>query len=372
MPPAPAPTFDPLDLVLHIGSGKTGTSSVQRFLDQNRAWLAQHGMLVPTSPGRRRHVRLGLYVQADEAVEDSILWQRQKEATPAEFREAFRRTLFREVSDSGLSRMLLSDESLYGSPVDALSRMRTLTDEIARSVRLVTYLRRQDDHLSSRYQQVIKVGEVRRMSDRVREEDFGATYDYHARLSAWRRILEPTEFVVRPFERDRFVNGSLYQDFVEAAGLDVPTDGLEPSLPSNESLDAESVEFLRLLNIYRKQHEGRARGVRGDRLDGPVDVLARLAEHGTGPTLTLPERELDEFMAQWELSNRAVAREFLGDEDGELFRSPRKGRGTTSVQYLDPARVDHYLTLLELPERMHRPLRAIAEREAAGAERSID
>ena len=60
----------------------------------------------------------------------------------------------------------------------------------------------------------------------------------------------------------------------------------------------------------------------------------------------------------------------VGDECGELFHSPRKDRGTTTEQYLDPARLDHYVTLLELPERMHAPLRRIAEREAAGAARS--
>lgn len=368
--PEPAPSFDPLDLVLHIGSGKTGTSSVQQFLDQNRGWLAEQGLLVPRSPGRRRHVRLGLYIKSDDAVEDSIAWQRQKEQTPEKFRRVFRRKLFREVAESGLSRMLLSDEALYGSPEAALRRMRSLTDEIARSLRLVAYLRRQDDHLASRYQQVIKIGEVRRMTDRVQDDNLAATYDYHARLSAWRRILEPTEFVVRRFERDRFANGSLYQDFLEAAGVDAPTAGLEPVKSSNESLDAESVEFLRVLNIYRKEHEGLGRGVRGDRLDVPGNVLGRLAEHGNGPTLTLPEPQLDAFMAQWEQSNRAVAREFLGDESGELFRSPRKDRGTTTVQYLDPARVGHFVTLLELPQRMHAPLRTIAEREADSAEQS--
>ena len=57
-----------------------------------------------------------------------------------------------------------------------------------------------------------------------------------------------------------------------------------------------------------------------------------------------------DFMALWEDSNRAVAREFLGDESGQLFRSERKTRNTTAEQVLDPARIDHFVTLLELPE----------------------
>ena len=67
-PRAGAPR-DPSDIVLHIGSGKTGTTSIQRFLAQNRARLAELGLLYPQTPGRSRHYRLSLFIQPDDAVE---------------------------------------------------------------------------------------------------------------------------------------------------------------------------------------------------------------------------------------------------------------------------------------------------------------
>jgi hypothetical protein len=79
---------------------------------------------------------------------------------------------------------------------------------------------------------------------------------------------------------------------------------------------------------------------------------------------------LDRFMNRWRDANVEVAREFLGDSSGELFRAPRKLQDSTTEQRLDPARVDHYFELLELPERLHAPLSATAKREAAGARRS--
>ena len=119
------------------------------------------------------------------------------------------------------------------------------------------------------------------------------------------------------------------------------------------------MEFLRILNLYRVEHHAAV-----PRLIDNRGLVRRLAKASTGPTLTLPERQLDEFMARWEDSNRVVAREFLGDETGRLFRAPRKIRNTTTEQYLDPARLDHFLTLLEVPEAMHVPLRRLVEREA--------
>jgi hypothetical protein len=348
------------ELVLHIGSGKTGTSSIQFLLGSNRRRLAEHGWLYPSvaSDDWHRHTRFGLFVQSDERVVDEHAWRREQHATPAAFRKAFQRQLVTEIRKSGLSRVLLSDEALYGSPEEALRRLRRFTDRAAGRVRVLVYLRRQDDHLISRYQQVVKVGETRRLAERTREVDFSSPYDYHSRLSTWRRVVAPTEFVVRRFEPDRFVEGSLYQDFLDAAGLDIRASDLEPVELRNESLDAEAVEFLRLLNLHRVEAEGAQVGGINNR-----PFVVRLAAASSGPVLTLPEPVLDDFMALWQESNEAVARDFLGEPDGQLFRTPRRTRNTTTEQVLDPGRLKHYIDLLELPAELHAPLRCVAEAE---------
>jgi hypothetical protein len=345
--------------VLHIGSGKTGTSSLQFFLHRNRARLAEMGTLYPETPGRRRHTRFGLFLQPDQALGTRPSWEREQLSSPEEFRQTFQRRLFEEIDESGLDRVLISDEALYGSPDPALERLRRFTGRVAGSLRLVVYLRRQDDHLVSRYQQVVKVGETRRLEERTRQLDLSKTYAYHARLQKWQRLLEPTELVVRRFERESFTDGSLYQDFLHAAGIDARADDLEQVEPVNESLDCEAVEFLRILNIFRAEHEEAAALPKQNR-----PLVVKLSESCNGPTLTLPGPFLDEFMAQWEAGNQRVARELLGDESGQLFRTPRKTRNTTTEQFLDPARLDYFLDLLRLPKQMHAPLRTLVEREA--------
>jgi len=92
----------------------------------------------------------------------------------------------------------------------------------------------------------------------------------------------------------------------------------------------------------------------------------KLSAASTGPTLTLSPAFLDEFMAQWEEPNRRVARQFLGDSSGQLFHAPRKTHNTTTEQRLDVDRLDHFFTLLDIPEQLHAPLRGLAEREAKG------
>jgi hypothetical protein len=361
LPPAAssAPLNQSVDLVLHIGAGKTGTSSIQHLLKRNRARLAELGTLVPRTPGNLRHTELGMYIKRDAVLRNRLNWHTSNYSSPAQFREGFRRRLAEEISDSALSRVLLSDEGVYASSEEAMTRLRELVGDIARSLRLVVYLRRQDDHACSRYQQSVKTGCVQRLSEWIRD-DMTGLYDYATRLSEFDRVLAPHDLVVRRFERESFVDGSLLQDFLDAAGIDVRATDLEPVPDRNQSLDADSVEFLRLLNLHRVEGQGSTPGLIDNR--GTVQTLMKAS---SGPTLTLPDATLDTFMAQWEESNRTVAENHLGDPGGRLFRAPRKTRNTTTEQRLDPDRLPYFFQLLELPERKHAPIRRLAEREAS-------
>ncbi len=343
---------------MHIGTGRAGSTSIQFFLRDNRERLNELGILYPRSPGQARHTQLGLFAKPKAELEAAPEWSRQRRDDPARFRKAFKRRLLSEIEDSGLSRVLLSDEILFGSSEQALRRLSRFTERISESLRLVAYLRRQDDHMVSRYQQGVKIGWVARLRDWA-QEDMSSLYDYRARVAMHQRLLAPADFVIRPFERERFVNGSLFEDFLDAAQIDARIEDLAEVPNLNESLDAESVEFLRLLNIHRVEHDGATEGLIDNR-----ELAKRLTGASEGPILTLPAAVLDPFMDQWAETNRAVAREFLGDETGRLFRASRRTHNTTTEQRLDPARVDHYVVLLDLPEELRKPLSRLAEREA--------
>lgn len=356
MPPPPPR----VDLVLHIGTYKTGSTSIQAFLRRNREELARRGCLVPRSAGTTRHVRFGMYTMPDEDLLASQDWLRggYGDLPPAEFRKRFRRRLFAEMRDVHPDRMVLSDEALFGASRARLGRLRRFVGRVSRSTRVVVYLRRQEDHLGSLYQQHVKRGQSQRLAAWA-QEDRSVFYDYHRRLVEWRDQLEPDALVVRPFERPAFVGGGLVDDFVVAADLTEVATGLDPTGARNEGLSAESVEFLRLFNLHRAENLGMSPWQMRN-----SDLLARL-QAVPGPTLTLAAADLAAFGARWAETNEAVARDFLG-RPGPLFTSAPRREGITAEQRLDPARVDDFLDLLEIPEEHHEPLRRLAEREASG------
>ncbi len=261
-----SPLSRPLDVLLHIGMRKTGTSSIQHFLRENRERLAEAGHLYPKAAGDARHRELGLFIKSPDELERSIEWYRQKHSDPVRFRNSFRRRLFAEIEHSNVSHVVLSDEILFECSYPALRRLGRFAHRIAENLTVVIYLRRQDDHLVSGYQQEVKVGGVQRLRDWA-WADMSSLYGYYARLRRLKRLLAPDDLVVRRFESDSFVGGSLHQDFLDAAGIDARAAEWEQAGSRNQSLDAESVEFLRLLNLYRVED--------GSATPGLIDNRAR-------------------------------------------------------------------------------------------------
>lgn len=351
---------DGFDLIVHVGTGKTGTTSVQHFMNLNRHVLAESGFLYPTTPGKSRHAKFTLFLTPDDELDSQPVWHRLGFEDPGRFRRRFRRQLLDEIAESGLPRVVLSEETIFKSSMGTLKHLRRFSRRHARSLRIVVYLRRQDDHLVSRYQQSVKAGHVRRLSDPELLRDFSPVYDYAGRLALLEEVLEPDQVVVRRFERDAFLGGSLFGDFLSAVGAGASLETVPPPEERNVSLDADAVEFLRLFNLHRVREEGARAGMIDNRR-----IRLILAAESQGPTLTLPEPMLEEFMARWEPGNREVARRYLGDEDGVLFRNQRRTSGTTTCDELPVNRIAEFIDLLELPQAYADPLRRLAEQEYA-------
>ncbi len=119
---------------------------------------------------------------------------------------------------------------------------------------------------------------------------------------------------------NRFRDGDVVNDFAETVGID--PDAYERPKRVNESLDVTTLEFLRLFNLtvprFRNDKPNKLRG-------NIVQVLQRLSD---GPTPTLPQEQLVEFMQYFRASNANVAIKYFGgvvQEGDPLFGVARSG-----------------------------------------------
>lgn len=301
-------------IFLHIGMPKTGTSSIQAYLHQNRKALRRHGLVVPQSPGRKNHSKITLYAHAYRS-RVAIRRAHDLVGLPKvqQFRETFRAELREEASRWSLDdAVVLTGEhmSLLREPeeFDRLKELlRTMGD---RPVRIVVYLRRQDLFYLSGYSQRIKNGSTLPWSD-LSENFDPSVYDYASLLEGWKSAFGRENIIVRVFERPQMIGGDLIRDFLSVIGFeDAP---VAETVRKNESLDYRSLEFLRRLNPWYPRFVG---GHLNKNRRALVSAMEQISE---GPSLRMGRADAVAFLSQYQESNSRIAREYLGRSDGRLF-----------------------------------------------------
>ena len=201
-------------LVVHAGTPKTGTKALQSFLSRNAKQLAEQGIRYLES-GRHseRHKRLNLSHSA-------LVKLLQIESG----REAWK-DLRAEVEQSTCHTNVMSAEGFWFSdPV----RLRAELPQ-SQPVRLVVYLRRQDQYLQSLWKQAVVGGRKHSFDEWRRRKPTNG--DYLSTVEKWADLFGPDSIVIRPYEKEGKVN--TVEDFCEILGVtgsfDTENTGRNPS-----------------------------------------------------------------------------------------------------------------------------------------------
>jgi hypothetical protein len=297
--------------ILHIGTEKTGTTTLQTFLAANRDGLLRHGFQYPSFCGELNHTGLAAYA-LDDSADDPI-------RAPFGYAGAAGIGAFR----AGIERAARSDLS---SGRDAIfcsehchSRLRT-RDEVARlhgflgeffgDIRLCIYLRRQDRVALSLYTTLLKSGRVPAglLPEASAEDPY---FNYDRSLSLWESVFGQENIVVRLFDRAELIGGSVVSDFLASWDIGEARDFV--TVPDqNESLDPSAQAFLRYVNPHLTAPEG----VAPERVRGSLVTLLQRLHPGRG---VRPRREdAQAFYARFRESNERVRLRYF-PERARLF-----------------------------------------------------
>lgn len=328
---------------LHIGIAKTGSTSIQEFLHNNRKQLAEKGYFFPISPTGfvLSHFRLQVYAQDTNRISThKRIYGLYNESQVLAFNANTRNTFLKEVQSSPLNQLIISCESFTEFLVypHELTKLKDLLSEVTDDIRIIIYLRRQDKLLASRTSQSIKNGEpevniygtpndfLESINRNLwRGYDYNSTqsefddpimldrYNYENLLSVWAKVFGPQNINVRIFNRQAMVGQNLITDFLDTIGLPL---GHEFILKENRnfSLGFQTYEFLRLLNEKFPffNNDGQLNQLRPG-LAGRFDKIENK------PTFSLPLEISEHLLKVYRESNSNTARRFLGRADGELF-----------------------------------------------------
>ena len=305
-------------IILHIGTEKTGTTTIQEFLHVNRDRLLSDGILVPLSPnasGLLNHRKLAVYGCNDTKRDDGRV--KLGITSSSEFRAQFERDFVKECLESGCDTVVLSSEHCSSRlrSNEEIERVKTLLDQVGQTT-ILLYLRPQEEMWKSWYSTSVSIASCKPFSAPTRENR-NKLLDYHALCCSWATAFGTDSLRVRIFAKDEFVDQNLLRDFVSAAGLTLKWDGIHLPPQRNTSINLKLLEFLRRFNVYLP-HMSKRTKFHPDPLQGDlIKILRRLSQRMPPDVLS---REQLEWTAEFSEGNANVARIFLGRDDGVLFR----------------------------------------------------
>ncbi|MCC8138022.1 MAG: hypothetical protein LIO76_08180 [Clostridiales bacterium] len=319
-------------LYVHAGTPKTATSSLQMFCLINRRLFHKYGyafpLIFPKHPDASIQRNAHFLVDSSPRYDKAGRLEKENDDTPKKqpLREKRLANGWKTVHRAfqKYDNVILTDESLWISfgynqqnPLDILC-------EDARAnhyrIKVIVYLRRQDQFLISRWNQFVKHNSCcqtfREYLDEVLTR-WPLIADYAESLDHIARKIGKENVIVRRFEPSSWKSGSIYADFLDALGIDADAAFRHPKNEVNTGLTLNYAEIQRQINLNPDIPKDRKEFL-GYYLRKSSDSVPEHTEYGLFST-----DEAQKFLAGYEDGNTRIAREYLG-EDGPLFSGPVK------------------------------------------------
>lgn len=313
--------------VIHIGDRKTGSTTIQRFLDHNKETLAADGRIVSDAAYKRSyHSALTCYALADDVFDVGARrhWEIATTQAVADFRERFAAALRAEAEAAPAGATLLfSHEDLFRLPSQDVSRLAALLRSVFDDVAIVVYLRRQVDRDASEYGQILKAGHT--------GEDLlnHCASDYDDLLGRWSDAFGAAALKPRIFEPGAFVGGDLIDDFCAVAGLG-DAGRFERVAAANESLSVVAQDFLRAFNTVCSRRDGFPHGV----------VVRALLQEFAGSGRLPSRKDAAAHMERYRQSNERVRKRWFPDRaalfNADVSRFPERAAAASTLEETAP------------------------------------
>lgn len=297
-----------MNIILHIGYNKTGTSSIQAFLDSKREELLQRDILYPST---------GIFDCAHYGISGLLIGKPLSKLVRAD--KQLVDDLRAEIVDAGSSCVVISSEYfIVANPIQIATIKDFLIETLgAKSVKIVLYVRRHDLWIESLFNQEVKTQDNPAWELDIRDYFLhilggqNPSLSYLETIDQWAKVFGSEAIVVRPFEREQFKDGDLISDFLTI--FDKPLDISINSTLQNEALEGG---ILYLIGLIRKMPAGGLRNKLIARCFRMNTVKIPFAPKNFGKFSAATRKSVVKFFGR---EYSVIARKYLSRSDGKLF-----------------------------------------------------
>ncbi len=305
---------------LHIGLPKTGTTALQSFLRANDVALARNGICFPDLglyyPGIIANRNAHFLIASYDTIPNAMSFTPQEEYYTALDRLA--------VLSEAYEKILLSDELIWRICNQHSDFLPTVKQDLASrgmDLKVIVYLRRQDEFVQSRYRQRIKAGETfsfYEFLDTLRQNNY--PLDFYDSLNKISGAIGKDNLIIRIYEKSQYegFGHTLCSDFLTVFDLSVSNGFTEKERTMNRSLHGTYLEIRRLLNSLPQSIKETPSLAQSIRETQEIRFPSQISQK---QTLFKPGDQ-EAFLAHFAASNSRLASEYLGRSDGILFYEP--------------------------------------------------
>ena len=306
-----------MKVIIHIGIEKTGTTTIQEFLHLNRDNLAKQGVAYLRSPGIKNNQKLATYCMNNHRIDDQvkslgIISDTKRKEWKANFKQKFEKEI--KNLDKKISSVIISSEQFHSrlATEDEVRNLLTLLNPHFTDITILVYLRRQDRVAVSHYSTKVKGGVA--MSN-IFPTNFTAQhpyYNYYNLIERWISVFGKENIHIRIFDKNKFVDGNLLQDFICGTKLSIKFDNLIIPEKQNEKLSASVQNAVLLMNPFFPRYK---RGTPiGINLALRKYVINQLQKKHKGKEKLPTRKEALDFYTQFADSNQKLANKYLSSK----------------------------------------------------------
>ncbi|WP_261797980.1 hypothetical protein [Campylobacter volucris] len=290
---------------LHIGTMKTGTTSIQKFLYLNRNLLKTQNYYYPISIKHHRRDDHNFFAHK---IYD-FLCKNEKIENICYFFSVLKK----EIIESNVKNIIISSENIQWLFFDKekILHLRKILEYLGFvEIFIIVYLRESADLFISMCSELIKGGENYDYCylNPNKLHSHYMVYDFKTSLSLWENIFNKKNLIIRLFDNTEFYNKNLLKDFIYSVNMKWDENFILPQ-KENESLNLFGFELLHRFNRLKL----------GGYLSGNPNTLLYFVQKYTQKIKDLkfqPSKEIiQSYIDHFEESNEWVRKEFFPHKD---------------------------------------------------------
>ena len=300
--------------IVHIGTEKTGTTTIQHFLNSNKKTLSHLGYLYPIIDSNH-HVNLSVAAYAVDRRDDLTRFRRlytnedltkyQKKVIKKYTKElkkaqSFKATIF--SSEHFQSRLTTHSELL---------QLKTLLNNFGyQDIQILVYLRRPVDLANSLYSTAIKCGATNAYPPSPKNEQWRNICDHQSTLIRFAAVFGEQAIIPRIYSKEEFEHNSLIADFLASINIKQTEDLFTIPKNQNERLSVVGLEILRRVNqripVFIDEQPNKLR-------TGLISYFSNYFKGGSA--YMMPEELFYEYQKEFASSNEWVRKKYFPEKD---------------------------------------------------------